>query len=155
LNVYDKFLYTVGEVVPSYRGTGLIDLFRNNFCPLHSYAIDRHKTLNADIAFDTVRTMQEDYDFLLRFCATYESDFGLIGTKIGDYNYKSDGSNTVPTGGVLTAEALAQLKALKTSMEVRRRTTQVSENVQRSLGLSETIEGTTIREVVNRVTRGG
>ncbi|MEQ8735665.1 MAG: glycosyltransferase family 2 protein [Rhodospirillaceae bacterium] len=155
LDVYEDFFYAAEQVTPGYRGSGLIDLLRNNFCPLHSYAIDRHKILNAELSFDTVRTMQEDYDLLLRICAKYASDFGLIGTQIGDYNYKSDGSNTVPTGGALSGEVLAQLEAVKTAMEVRRRTTAVSLDVQNSLGLSEAIEGATIRDVIDRVARGG
>lgn len=155
LDVYDRYLYTTEEIIPGYRGAGLIDLFRNNFCPLHSYAIDREQMLDAPLFFDAKMTMQEDYDWLLRVCVRYLSDFTLINTRIGDYYYKTDGSNTVPTNGVPTGEARARLDAVITKMEVRRRTTTVSEDVQRSLGISDPNETATVREVIDRVTKGG
>ncbi len=155
LDVYDQYLYTTEEIIPGYRGTGLIDLFRNNFCPLHSYAIDREQMSGDPLFFETTMTMQEDYDWLLRLCAQYQSDFTLINTRIGDYYYKTDGSNTVPTTGGLKGEAQARLDAVITTMEVRRRTTVVSKEVQRSFGISDPNDMATVREVVDRVAKGG
>lgn len=155
LDVYDRYLYATEEIIPGYRGTGLIDLFRNNFCPLHSYAIDRDQMSGDLLLFETTMTMQEDYDWLLRLCASHLSDFTLVNTRIGDYYYKTDGSNTVPTGGGgLKGEAQARLDTVITTMEVRRRTTVVSEGVQRSLGISDPNEMTTVRDVIDRVTSG-
>lgn len=155
LDVYDRYLYTTEEIIPGYRGTGLIDLFRNNFCPLHSYAIDREQMSDETLLFETTMTMQEDYDWLLRLCARYGSDFTLVNTRIGDYYYKTDGSNTVPGTGSLKGEAQARLDAVITTMEVRRRTTIVSKEVQRSLGIEDPNETATVRDVIDRVTKGG
>lgn len=155
LDVYDRYLYATEEIIPGYRGSGLIDLFRNNFCPLHSYAIDRDQMSGAPLLFETTMTMQEDYDWLLRLCASHLSDFTLVNTRIGDYYYKTDGSNTVPTGGRnLKGEMQARLAAVITTMEVKRRTTVVSEEVQRSLGISDPSEMATVRYVIDRVTSG-
>lgn len=155
LDVYDQFLYSSEEIIPGFRGAGLIDLLRNNFCPLHSYAIDREQMSGEPPMFKATMTMQEDYDWLLRLCALYVSDFTLVNTRIGDYYYKTDGSNTVPGTAKLMREAQARLDAIITAMEVRRRTTVVSEEVQRSLGISDPNEMATVREVIDRVTKGG
>jgi hypothetical protein len=75
-------------------GKNLIDLFDHNFCPIHSFVIDRSSVDRADLWFDTRLTKHEDYDFLLRLCAKYKSSFELIGTFVGDYYLKNDGSNS-------------------------------------------------------------
>lgn len=154
LDVYDRFLYTTEEITPGYRGTSLIDLFRNNFCPLHSYVIDRSQMSGDALLYDSTMTMQEDYDWLMRFCALYVSDFTLLNTQVGDYYYKTDGSNTVPTTDILKGEAQDRIDAVMTKMEVRRRTRTVSEAVQRSLGIEDPNESATIREIMDRVTKG-
>ncbi len=154
LNVYYYFLYGVEELSPFYRGSGLSDLYKSNFCPLHSYLIDRSRADSDTLQFDETMTMQEDYDFLLRFCAVNVSDFAMTDTPIGDYYYKSDGSNTVPTTRGLKGEELARFNAIVTAMEVRRRTTKVSDAVQRSLGIEEPDESATIRKVMDRLKAG-
>src|SRR5690606_31534123 len=97
LNVFKRFFYTSEKVIPPFSGQNLRDLFRNNFCPLHSYVMDRSQLRADHLNFLTTLTMEEDYDVLLRICAELPSDFTLINTNIGDYYYKTDGSNTVPT----------------------------------------------------------
>lgn len=154
LGVYYYFLYGVEELNPFYRGSGLLDLYKSNFCPLHSYLIDRSVADPATLHFDETMTMQEDYDFLLRFCAANVSDFSLKDTPVGDYYYKSDGSNTVPTQGGLKGEELARFNAIVVGMEVRRRTTKVSADVQRSVGIQDPDDGATIRRVMDLVASG-
>ena len=154
LDVYERYLYTTEEIIPGYRGAGLIDLLRNNFCPLHSYVIDRKQMAGDLILFEATMTMQEDYDWLLRLCARFTSDFSLVNTRIGDYYYKTDGSNTVPTVGGITKKEQVKLDAVITAMEVQRRMTVVSDVVQKSLGISEPNEKATIRDVIDRVTSG-
>ncbi|MGY8962455.1 MAG: glycosyltransferase family A protein [Rhodospirillales bacterium] len=151
LNVYERYLYTMEEVVPGFYGAGLIDLFRNNFCPLHSYVLDRDRMTGAPLFFETKMVMQEDYDWLLRVCALYESDFTLVNTRIGDYYYKTDGSNTVPNSGQVEPEAKNAHDALMATVEARRRITILSEAVQRSLGISDPNEMATVRDVIDRV----
>lgn len=77
-----------------FKGACLLDLFQDNFCPIHSFVVDRSKTSEAELFFNERLQRAEDYDFLLRICAKYKSDFSLIDTVIGDYYFKDDGSNT-------------------------------------------------------------
>jgi hypothetical protein len=105
----------------------------------------------APLFFETKMVMQEDYDWLLRVCALYESDFTLVNTRIGDYYYKTDGSNTVPNSGQVEPEAKNAHDALMATVEARRRITILSEAVQRSLGISDPNEMATVRDVIDRV----
>lgn len=154
LNVYDQFLYAESKVTPPFGGSDLLDLFRGNFCPLHSYLIDHEHVSKDVLQFNTSLAMEEDYDVLLRICAKYRSDFGLIGTCIGDYYYKTDGSNTVPTEGGLSGQALARYMKVKTTIEERRRSTDVSVFVQRMLGLPASETPLTIHDVLGRFSSG-
>jgi hypothetical protein len=79
----------------TFEGHNLLDLFANNFCPIHSFVIDRSLVDTKDLWFDESLSKLEDYDFLLCFCAKYESSFHLIGKVVGDYYIKTDGSNTL------------------------------------------------------------
>lgn len=88
-----------------FRGDGLLDLFRDNFCPIHSFVVDRTKVSETDLFFNERLHRAEDYDFLLRLCSKYKSDFSLIDTIVGDYYLKDDGSNT--TELVATTDDLA------------------------------------------------
>jgi hypothetical protein len=149
LHVFGHFFYTAEKVVPPFSGKTLMDLFRNNFCPVHSYVIDREQVAPELLSFNENLLMEEDYDVLLRICAQYPSDFALIDTNIGDYYYKTDGSNTVPTNGVLTPLSQERYKGVRLTIEHRKRITIVSETVQRTLGLSST-GPMTVRDVIDR-----
>jgi len=89
-----KDMLLVNRRMAAFVGKNLADLFDHNFCPIHSFVIDRSKAERDDLWFDTALSKHEDYDFLLRFCAKYPSSFELIGTFVGDYYLKNDGSNT-------------------------------------------------------------
>ena len=150
LRVFDRFFYS-DEPAQSFVGSHLIDLFRSNFCPLHSYLIDRDKVSSNMLSFMPSLTIEEDYDVLLRICARYPSDFSLIGTEIGYYYYKSDNSNTIPHDGApLTDELDKRYKDVRATIEHRRRTTLVSPIVRQRLGLQPTSRPLTIRELVDR-----
>jgi hypothetical protein len=114
--------------------------------------IDRAQVTPEMLTFVTDLTMEEDYDVLLRICAAFPSDFALIGTDIGDYYYKTDGSNTVPVSGGLTGEARTRfLREVKSAIETRRRGTLVAPAVQRMLGLRTPDAPRTIRQVLDRL----
>ena len=149
LQVFDHFFYTAEKVTPPFSGATLMDMFRNNFCPVHSYVIDREQVAPELLSFNVNLLMEEDYDVLLRICARYTSDFALIGTNVGEYYYKTDGSNTVPTNGVLTPLSRERYKGVRLTIEHRKRITIVSDAVQRLLGLSST-GPMTIRDVIDR-----
>ncbi len=150
LQVFDNFFYTAEKVVAPFGGRTLIDLFRNNFCPIHSYVIDRSQVAPELFSFNADLLMEEDYDVLLRICARYTSDFALIGTDIGDYYYKTDGSNTVPTNGVLTPRSAERYKGVRLTIEHRKRITLVSDTVQRTLGLAPSARPVTVRDVIDQ-----
>lgn len=149
LDVHEQFFYT-SERGPSFRGKTLMDLFRSNFCPIHSYVIDRSQVAPESLTFNPTLLMEEDYDVLLRICARYSSDFSLIGTDVGDYYYKTDGSNTVPTDGVLSPQSVERFKGVRTTIEHRKRVTMVSDVVLKLLGLPPTSRLMTVRDVVDR-----
>jgi hypothetical protein len=152
LDVYDQFFYTREQVNPPYSGSDLLDLFHNNFCPLHSYVIDRSQVPGEMLTLVTTMTLEEDYDLLLRICAAYPSDFTLSATDIGDYYYKTDGSNTVPVGGGERDEVrLKFIRGVKAAIEIRRRGTIVAPAVQKALGLRDPHQPRTIRQVLDRL----
>jgi hypothetical protein len=152
VDVYDEFFYTKERVIPPFSGSDLLDLFHNNFCPLHSYVIDRSQVPAEMLNYVTTLTREEDYDVLLRICAAHLSDFTLIETDIGDYYYKTDGSNTVPVRGGLEGEArLHFIREIKTAIETRRRGTIVAPAVQKSLGIRDPQQARTIRQVLDRL----
>lgn len=147
VEVYDQFYYMVGPQVPPYKGKNLTDLFESNFCPIHSYVIDRSQVPSDVLRFDNSLTIEEDYDLLLRICAQCRSDFSLIGTEIGYYLYKTDGSNTVATQGGLDGEKLALYQVVQEKIRNRKRGTFVSPPVQSRLGLPNPREGFSIHDV--------
>ena len=153
LDVYPNYFYTRAKQDRTFPGEGLIDLFSRNFCPLHSYVIDRAKVPAPILALETSRTLEEDYDLLLRICAAVPSDFTLLGIEIGDYNFKSDGSNTTTSEG--QAKPDVAYEDIRLAMELRRRTTRVSKAVMATLDLDGQEDAMTIREVIDAYSRSG
>ena len=70
-------------------------LFVQNFCPIHSFVLDRYKVDPDDLYFDVQLKKFEDYHFLLRTVARYPASFTNMSRLIGEYVIKLDGSNTV------------------------------------------------------------
>ena len=118
-----------------YRGRGLIDLFRQNFCPIHSFVVDRSRISDEALWFDPSRSRDEDYDFLIRTCAAYPSSFRRKEYVVGFYGLKDDGSNTVMAPGGETDARWAEWRRSAELTAGRRATTLVSPRVQRQLGL--------------------
>lgn len=147
-HVYDKYINTQGMVTPSpFYGEGLIDLFRKNFCPLHSYVMDRQKIPRDLLYYDPTLTIEEDYDLLLRLCSQCESDFSLLSTTIGYYYYKTDGSNTVAVN-VHDADLQRNYQEVCAKIENRRQITVLSPVVQHLLKLENHLGNLTISEVL-------
>jgi hypothetical protein len=146
-NVHPYFIEIKRAIKPM-QSQGLSDLlFVGNFCPIHSYLIDKMKVSEEVLNFDTSLTWEEDYDLLLRICAQYPSDFKLIKKQIGDYYHKTDGSNTLPMwGNSLTPAQAVRYRSVSAKIESRRRTTLVAPAVQKALGLSEIRPEMTIRD---------
>ncbi|RKK01423.1 glycosyltransferase [Pseudoroseomonas wenyumeiae] len=151
-DVFPTFLYVREQVEkPFGPGDRLRDLFDGNFCPIHSFLIDRHKVQEADLIFDSTLTWEEDYDLLLRICAKYKSDFHLIGKVIGDYYYKTDASNSIPVNGIHASDKLQAYERVSIMIEARRRTTLVAESVQAEYGLVPTRSDMSIRDFMAAV----
>lgn len=117
---YGDVDFVVSQETP-FRGRGLLDLFRDNFCPIHSFVIDRERVAPQDLQFDESMTRLEDYDFLLRLCSRYESDFKGLSQVVGIYRWRVDGGNTIIVPGAPAssadeaawAEARERIAALK------------------------------------------
>jgi hypothetical protein len=131
-----------------YRGAGLRDLFTGNFCPIHSFLLDRARIPSQFIFFDPLITRAEDYDLLLRICSQFPSDFSLVETIIGDYYIRTDGSNTVNTEWAAKPDASTDWLLAEAFLAQRRRITPVSAEVQRMLGLAPR-PGLTIRDLLD------
>lgn len=146
-DVYSEFHYPREKRFP-FDGSGLRDLFRRNFCPIHSFVIDRRRIPLAFLYFDPGMTRAEDYDFLLRICAQFPSDFTLVKTIIGEYFIKTDGSNTINTEWAYNDARNAAWQVSENFLEQRRRMTLVSFDVQRMLGL-DPLPDLTIRRLLD------
>lgn len=155
IDVFKETLFTREQSWKTYRGRGLADLLRGNFCPLHSYVMDRDKVPAWALLFDPSITLEEDYDMLLRVVAHVPSNFDLLGTEIGLYAHKTDGSNTVTTLPEVTEEWKSMYRRVEASIESRRTTTTVTEPIQRTLGLSNPEHRRTIREVIDAIDKRG
>lgn len=148
VDMFPQFVRSVRLANAPFQGEKLQDLFRANFCPIHSYLIDRTIVSSNILRFDTSLTWEEDYDLLLKICANYPSDFSALGKIIGDYYFKTDGSNSTATGQTLTAERNVEYKKVAALIEARRRVTHISPAVQRQLGLSGTNTAMSIRDAL-------
>lgn len=148
-SVFPQFIQVAALAKPLFGGAGLSDLFKSNFCPIHSYLIDRQLVSKDILSFDMSLTWEEDYDLLLRICAAYPSDFDALKIQVGDYYYKNDGSNSVPTNGGVGEARLAEYAQVVATMERRRKTVSVSHAVQKQLGFSVLRDDVTISSVLN------
>ena len=108
--VREGVVYNIGRDGGAFKGKDFNDLLKENFCPIHSFLIDRSRMDSTDIAFNESLTRLEDYDFLLRTCAKYPANFTGIDKKVGVYNWKYAGGNSTITGGETVAEMAAKTK---------------------------------------------
>lgn len=142
----------------AFHGLGLIDLFSENFCPIHSYVIDRKRVRAEDLFFDERLSRHEDYEFLLRICSKSISSFSLLSTTVGDYYLKDDGSNTILVPSSATAERQKEWQWSGDFVERQRQCVTVAPEVARSLGIDASeFRGHTIKSVLSyaRAQRGG
>jgi glycosyltransferase involved in cell wall biosynthesis len=73
---------------------GIIDLFHQNFIPIHTFVIDTARVLPDLLKFDERFTRAEDYVFLLRLALAHSFDFSNLTRPIAEYRLRDDGSNT-------------------------------------------------------------
>jgi hypothetical protein len=113
--------------LPSPECTGLGDLFRSNVCPVHSFVIDRTRIPEQFLFFEPFLVVEDAYDFLVRICAQFRSDFTLAEAGVGECYDKVGGR---PAGPVRREREAA-------FVEQRRCNTPLSEAVQRALGIAK------------------
>lgn len=114
------FVQPVGMRDAEFNRPGPKDIIAGNFCPLHSYVIDRTRIDGDVLRVDPTLKLEEDYDLLLRICMAYPSDFSLLGTFIGDYVFKSDGSNSTNVGMAPSGNRAALHEWARAQMQARR-----------------------------------
>ena len=128
----ENFSVVTSKVHP-FEGKNIRDLLMTNFCPIHSYVLDR-KFL-APIKFKAHLTCLEDYYFLLQFCAKSRSSFAQIKKKVGCYNLKNDGSNTVIHTSEADDEKLTGWAHGRKAVAALKARTLLSRDVQKQAGL--------------------
>lgn len=94
----DQIPYAFSKAINMYQGNGVSDLIKENFCPIHSFVIDRNHIESDDLYFCSEISRLEDYEFLLRICSKYPANFESRKKIVGVYNWKSDNSNSTITG---------------------------------------------------------
>lgn len=146
-DVFDDALIATAKE-RKFVGKGLIDLFHDNFCPIHSFVIDRARVPQGQLYFSELLARLEDYDLLLRLAAELKSDFGLVQTVVGDYYFKNDGSNTVQIADTDKSKDMEDWARARDYIAVIKEKTHVSLDVQRQLGLPRAIENLTIAQVL-------
>lgn len=108
-----------------FKGEGLDDLLEENFCPIHSFVVDRTRVDPADLSFCEDICRLEDYDFLLRICSKYPANFATRSKVVGVYVWKSDGSNSTITG----SENAAEIERKRLPWEIARRHVEATRKV--------------------------
>ncbi len=133
-----------------YAGHNLGDLLRSNFCPIHSFVIDRTLAPEGTLRFEPMLTIEEDYEFLIRLCAVVRADFTLANTDVGLYFFKTDGSNTFPRLAEIPESVGERIAAARAFVEARKELTVLSPEVQRDLGMAQPVAGLTVRRWLDR-----
>lgn len=104
-------------------GNGLSQLLRGNFCPIHSFVLDRSRIDAQDLVVDESLVALEDYELLLRLVSHQPSSFHLKDTIIGEYLLKDDHSNLNPMAesgawGETWTAAIAEIERRKAGMVI-------------------------------------
>lgn len=112
--------YVRTKETPFAWGRGRLDLFRDNFIPIHSYVIDRTVVSESDLWFDDEMPPLEDYDFLLRLASKYEFDWS--GLDIFVCEYRIHDANSIPYTRDATQERVAKHEGARQRIEARKQT---------------------------------
>ena len=130
-----------------FHGSGLVQLLHDNFCPLHSFVLDRSRIGPDTLLVDEALVGQEDYDLLLRICARHPASFRKKDVILGEYLFKDDGSNMNPlaTPGGAGPDWLA----VSATMNARKAALVLAPEVLSCLGLSE--PGLTVAEAIEHL----
>lgn len=133
-----------------FKGNGVVDLFAENFCPIHSFVIDKNSISDTKLWFDEGFDKLEDYDFLIRLCAEHVSSFNLKDVIVGEYYAKNDGSNTIMLAAATQESHLLAWTRAREAIEERRQTCIVSREVQTALNLPSHDPAMTVRNLIDQ-----
>lgn len=111
VRAFDRFVYSTKVQAHPFPGENLADLMVSNFCPIHSFVIDRSQVASHDLTFNPELQRLEDYDLLLRLCSKYSSRFESRSKPIGVYNWHLDGRGTTQFFKAGSAKAAADQRA--------------------------------------------
>jgi glycosyltransferase involved in cell wall biosynthesis len=81
----------------SEKKKNLLDLFCENFIPIHSFMIDRRSIKTKDLLTDETLKSHEDYYVLLRLASAHRFDLEFQSRIVCVYNYWNDGTNFTPS----------------------------------------------------------
>lgn len=102
-------------------GRSRIDMFRENFVPIHSYVIDRSRLGLFELYFDDACPPLEDYDFLLRLFDAVEPDFSQLEVPVCEYRIRLDGSNSIAYLGNAPPEVVERQKRAQELIKARKK----------------------------------
>jgi hypothetical protein len=101
LAVFEKYndVWVARDKTWPYRwGRDLLDLFKDNFIPIHSYVINLSRVNKDELYFDEDLDRLEDYDFLLRLGQNGEMCFSNLDIPVCEHRVRKGGHNTVLIG---------------------------------------------------------
>lgn len=102
----DKFSYLSRYEYPFDRERTIFELWRDNFCPIHSFLIDTKIIKKNLIHFEHGLKRAEDYALLLKLTARFGAVF--CEHLVGEYQYRDDGTNTVQTTSIESNKKLSE-----------------------------------------------
>lgn len=97
---FGYFQYVVAKDLGCYSHPrrSWLDLLDENFCPIHSFLIDRNVVGKRYLSFDERISRLEDYAFILEICSRYPAVFSSMEKMVGAYIWKTDGTNSTVMG---------------------------------------------------------
>ena len=97
VSLINDWVYNLFEEPNKYNGSSASDLVYDNFCPIHSFLLDRSAFDASDLQFNESLSRLEDYEFLLRIATKYKLHFIERSFFVGVYNWHIDGKNSILT----------------------------------------------------------
>ena len=134
------------QTLDCFQGRDLRDLFIDNFCPIHSFIIDRQNIDREDLFFETNLVRLEDYQFLIKFCAKYVSSFACLNEPVGCYFIRNDGTNSVLTEGSNSRANIDCWGDARNAIELCKNAVVLDKEVQNAYGIVPYIENLTVNE---------
>jgi hypothetical protein len=95
VTIFERFVYSLRTKYDQFSGDCFEELMVGNFCPIHSFVVDRDKVAETDLRLDSDLQRLEDYEFILRICSKYEASFQSRAKATGVYNWHLSGAASI------------------------------------------------------------